>query len=167
MFEQCHLKQETNCVEVFIDYSKAFDSISRSMMKMILSAYGNPESVVDMIMRLYNGSKARVMTADGPRDDFEISAGVLQDETLAPFLFVIVVDWVMRNATEEAGEGVGFSLKKNSGRTCYSRDGCPAELTYLDFADDITLLSDNMADAQRLLLVVEHWALAVGLRINK
>ena len=107
------------------------------------------------------------MTTDGPSDDFEISAGVLQGDTLAPFLFVIIVDWVMRNATEEAGEGVGFSLKQNSGRSCYSRDGSPAELTDLDFADDIALLSDNMADAQRLLLAVEHWALAVGLRINK
>jgi hypothetical protein len=41
------------------------------------------------------------------------------------------------------------------------------ELTDLDFADDITLLSDNMADAQRLLAAVEHWALVVGLKINK
>ena len=48
-----------------------------------------------------------------------------------------------------------------------SRDGSPAELTDQDFADDIALLSDNMADAQRLLLAVEHWALAVELRINK
>jgi hypothetical protein len=151
VFEQCRLKQETNCVAVFIDYSKAFDSISRSMMKKILSAYGIPEKVVDMIMRLYNGSKAHVMTTDGPSDGFEISA----------------FDWVMRNATEEAGEGVGFSLKQNSCRSCYSRDSSPAELTDLDFADDIALLSDNMADAQRLLLAVEHWALAVGLRINK
>ena len=73
----------------------------------------------------------------------------------------------MRNATEQAGEGVGLSLKQNSGRSCFSRNRCPAEFTDLDFADDITLLSDNMADAQRLLLVVEHWALAVGLMINK
>ena len=73
----------------------------------------------------------------------------------------------MRNATEEAGDGVGFSLKHNSGRSCYSRDGSSAEITDLDFADDIALLSDNLADAQRLLLALEHWALAVGLRINK
>ena len=46
VFEQCRLKQETNCVAVFIDYSKAFDSISRSMMKKILSAYGIPDKVV-------------------------------------------------------------------------------------------------------------------------
>ena len=73
----------------------------------------------------------------------------------------------MRNAIEEAGEGVGFSLKRNSGRSSNRRDGSPTEVTDLDFADDIALLSDNMVDAQRLLSAVEHWALAVGLRINK
>ena len=98
VFEQCRLKQGTRCVSVCIDYSKAFDSISRSMMQKILLAYGIPEKVVRMIMRLYNGSKAHVMTADGPSDEFDITAGVLQGDTLAPFIFVIVMDWVMRNA---------------------------------------------------------------------
>ena len=87
-------------------------------MKKILSAYGIPENVVEMIMRLYNGSKAHVMTADGPSDDFEISAGILQRDTLAPFFrHRRRLDWVLRNATEEAGGGVGFSLKQNSGRS--------------------------------------------------
>jgi hypothetical protein len=30
------------CVATFIDYSKAFDSVSRSMMQKILMAYGVP-----------------------------------------------------------------------------------------------------------------------------
>ena len=167
VFEQCRVKQGTRCVATFIDYSKAFDSVSRSMMQKILMAYGVPEKVVAMIMYMYNGSKSHVMTSDGPSDEFEITAGVLQGDTLAPFLFVIIVDWIMRNAIEEIGEGVGFSLQQNSTRIGRRRDGSPVELTDLDFADDIALLSDNMADAQRLLAAVEHWALAVGLKINK
>ena len=53
----------------------------------------------------------------------------------------------MRNAIEEIGEGVGFSLQQNSTRIGRRRHGSPVELTDLDFADDIALLSDNMADA--------------------
>ena len=75
-------------MSVFIDYFKAFDSISRSMMEKILLAYGIPEKVVAMIMRLYNGSKAHVMTADGPSDEFDITAGVLQGDTLAPLSLI-------------------------------------------------------------------------------
>ena len=152
---------------MFIDFSNAFDSVSRSMMQKILIAYGVPDKVVSMIMYMYNGSKAHVMTPDGPSDEFEITAGVLQGDTLAPFLFVIIVDWVMRNAIEEIGEDVGFSLQQNSNRIGRRRDGSPVELTDLEFADDIALLSDNMTDAQRLLAAVEHWALAVGLKMNK
>ncbi len=62
-------------------------------------------------------------------------------------LSVIIVDWVMRNAIEGVGEGVGFSLKPNSRKPRKRRDGSPAKLTDLDFADDIDLLSDNMVAA--------------------
>ena len=41
------------------------------------------------------------------------------------------------------------------------------ELTNLDFADDIAVLSDNMEAAQRMLGAVEHWVVAVGSKINK
>ena len=166
VFEQCRLKQGIRCVAAFIDFSKAFDSVSRNMMQKIMVAYGIPGKVVEMIMRLYNGSKAHVMTPDGPSDEFNITAGVLQGDTLAPFLFVIIVDWVMRNAIEEAGEGVGFSLH-NSSRSSNRPHGSPSERTDLDFADDISLLSNNMVDAQRLLSAVEHWSLAVGLKLHQ
>jgi hypothetical protein len=125
VFKQCRVKQGTRCVATFIDFSKAFDSVSRSMMQKILMAYGVPEMVVSVIMYMYNGSKAHVMTPDGPSDEFEITAGVLQGDTLAPFLFVIIVDWVMRNAIGEISEGVGYSLQQNSTRIGRCRDGSP------------------------------------------
>ena len=165
IFEQCRVKQKVRCVSTFIDFSKAFDSISRNMMRKILLAYGIPELVVNRVMYLYNGSKAHVSTPDGPSDEFEITAGVLQGDTLAPFLFVIVVDWVMRNAILEVGHGIGFPLQRKSNRP--ARGDTPVELTDLDFADDIALISDNMKNAQKLLSAVETWSLAVGLRINK
>ena len=39
---------------------------------------------------------ARVLTPDGKTNLFEIRAGVLHGDTLAPYLFVIVLDYVMR-----------------------------------------------------------------------
>jgi len=38
------------------------------------------------------------MTSDGHTDAFHVSKGVLQGDTLAPFLFVLAVDWTMRRA---------------------------------------------------------------------
>ena len=46
-------------------------------------------------------------------------------------------------------------------------DNSPTELYDLDYADDIALLTNSMADAQKLLSAVEHWSLSIGLKINK
>ena len=73
----------------FIDFRKAFDSIHRVKMMRILNAYGIPPNLLRAIERMYTNTKARVMTPDGETEQFDITAGVLQGDTLAPFLFII------------------------------------------------------------------------------
>ena len=83
---------------LFIDYKKAFDSISRTKMMKILLAYGIPAKIVDLIERLYTNTRAQVLCSDGTTELFEILAGVLQGDTLAPFLFIIVLDYCVSTA---------------------------------------------------------------------
>jgi len=45
-------------------------------------------------------TKAKVLSPDGETDFFEILAAVLQGDTLAPFLFVIVIDYVLRKTVD-------------------------------------------------------------------
>ena len=92
----------------FIDFSKAFDSISRSRMADILYKYGLPTKIVAAVMSMYSRTTARVATADGCSADFEVEAGVLQGDTLAPYLFVIVVDYVLRVAIPD--DSIGFMI---------------------------------------------------------
>ena len=80
-------------------------------MKDILLAYGLPAQTVGAVMSLYTGTTAHVLTPDGPSDSFGVSAGVLQGDTLAPYIFVLVVDYVMRRAIDEAGEECGFQTQ--------------------------------------------------------
>ena len=62
---------------VFIDYSKAFDSIHRERMFEILEAYGIPGIIIDAIKAIYTDSTALVISSDGVTDPFPILAGVL------------------------------------------------------------------------------------------
>ena len=78
-------------VITFIDFSKAFDSINRDKMFKILEAYDVPPNLLRTIIALYTNTKAKVISPDGETDLFEIKMGVLQGDTLAPFLFVIVL----------------------------------------------------------------------------
>ena len=59
--------------------------------------------------------------------------------TLAPYLFIIVLDYALRKSINGRKEELAFCLKKRGSR----RIG-PELITDLDFADDITLLSEQI-----------------------
>ena len=72
-------------VLTFIDFKKAFDSIHRGKMMKILKAYGIPPRLTQAIEAMYANTKAKIVTPDGETELFDITAGVLQGDTLAPF----------------------------------------------------------------------------------
>ena len=105
----------------------------------ILKAYGIPLNLLRANKGMYSNTKARVVTQDGETEQFDITADVLQGDTLAPFLFVIVLDYAMRKAMADGKEEeLGFTITP-----CKSRRYPKQVLADLDFADDIALLSDR------------------------
>ena len=146
---------------VFIDFKKAFDTVHRGKMLDILRAYGVPERLVKAIGHMYEHTIAHVSSPDGVTDDFPIQAGVLQGDTLAPFLFIVVLDYVLRKALQGNEDRLGFTLVQRKSR----RIG-PQVITDMDFADDIALLANCLKDAEELLQLVESNALKVGLGMN-
>jgi len=97
---------------------------------------------------VYINSKSFVSTHDGDTEAFTVNSGILQGDTLAPFLFIIVLDYVLRPAICNSELGVTLQPKLGS--------RYPAEcLTDLDFADDIVLVSENITNGQTLLQKLE------------
>ena len=148
-------------VLTFIDFKKAFDSIHRGKMMQILRAYGIPPNLLRAIERMYTNTKAKVTTPDGETELFDITAGVLQGDTLAPFLFIIVLDYAMRKALGDREDDLGFTITPRK-----SRRHPKQTIADLDFADDIALLSDAIQQAQELLTRVESECKKVGLGLN-
>ena len=95
----------------FVDFIKALDSIHRGKMEQILLAYGQPKETVAAIMMLYRNNKVKVRSPDGDTDYFDIVEGVLQGDTLAPYLFIICLDYVLRTSIDKIKEN-GFKLRK-------------------------------------------------------
>ena len=110
-------------------------------------------------MAMYQGTRAAVMTPDGLSDLFSTSSGVLQGDTLAPFLFVLLLDWVLRIALPSADDG--FLLHRRVGRRFPEKRLC-----VLAYADDLALLSSTVEGAQRQLDRLVEVAASVGLSIN-
>ena len=147
-------------VLLFVDFSKAFDSIHRGKMEQILLAYGIPQGTVAAIMMLYTNTRAKVRSPDGDTDFFDIIAGVLQGDTLAPFLFIICLDYVLRTSVDKINE-LGFTLTKAT-----SPRYPATTITDADYADDLALFSDTIAEATILLHSLEKAAEDVGLYVN-
>ena len=120
-------------VVTFIDFKKVFDSINRKVMFAVLRHYGIPEAVVNAISVLYKNSKSAVMVDGGLSNPFDVTAGVLQGNVLAPFLFVVLVDYLLKKATSQLNSGVVTHPRR-------SRRHPAKSLNDLDFADDIALL---------------------------
>jgi hypothetical protein len=146
---------------VFIDYSKAFDSIHRERMFQILKAYGIPRVIIDAIKAIYTNSSALVISPEGDSEPFQILAGVLQGDTLAPFLFIVVLDYIMRHALKDINHCTGIVIEERK-----SRRYPELRLHDLDFADDIALLSSSITSAQTLLQSIEDASSCVGLHLN-
>ena len=83
---------------------------------------------------------------------------MLQGDPLAPFLFIICLDYALRTSIAHSD---GLTLKRKR-----SRRYPAVTLADLDYADDIALLENNLADAQSLLLNVERACQAIGLLLN-
>ena len=157
IIEECKIGKESAAI-VFVDFSKAFDSINREALFHILSLYGIPTPLIQAIRLLYDSSKSRVQTSDGLTDFFETLIGVLQGDTLAPFLFIIALDYILRNCMSP---DYGLTILPRQSRRV------PAvTVTDLDFADDLALLSNTIQDAQSLLHDLEVAAEKVGLFMN-
>ena len=145
---------------IFIDFSKAFDSISRSKMFHILSLYGIPVQIIDAIRIMYENATCVVQSPDGTTEPFTTYQGVLQGDTLAPYLFVIVVDYILRQSVDNIHTN-GITIKKGTSRRHPSQ-----HVTDLDYADDMALISDTLAKAQELLSSLEIASTRVGMFLN-
>ena len=105
-------------------------------------------------------TKSKVRSPDGNTYYFDIVAGVLQGDTLDPYLFIICLDYVLRTSIDKIKEN-GFDLiKKRSIRY-------PAKtITDVDYTDDIALLANASAENKTRLHSLERAAAGIGLHVN-
>ena len=73
-------------------------------MEQILLAYGLPKETGAAITILYRNTKVKVRSLDGDTEYFNIVAGVLQGDTLTPYLFFICLDYVLRTSIDKIRE---------------------------------------------------------------
>ena len=159
-FLKVYAQKNLRATTSLVDFTKAFDSIHKRKMEQMLLANGLPEETVAAIMMLYRNTKVNVRSPDGLTDYFDIVAGVLQGDTLAPYLFIICLHYVLRISIDKIKEN-GFKLTKERSRRYPAKT-----ITDADYADDIALLANAPAQAETLLHNLERAATGIGLHVN-
>ena len=96
-------------------------------MEQILLAYGLPKETVAAITMLHRNTKVKVRSLDGDTDYFDIVASVLQGDTLAPYLLIICLDYVLRTSIDKIKEN-SFKLTKERSRR-YPTKQLPTPMT--------------------------------------
>ena len=114
--------------------------------------YGIPEKIIRIIQLFYADFQCAV-EGQGERGEwFDIKTGVKQGCNMSGFLFLMVMDWIMRRTVGKGENGIRWRLT--------------TKLDDLDFADDVALLSSSRNQMQEKTSRMDMEAKRIGLKIN-
>jgi hypothetical protein len=155
---------------LFVDFSKAFDSLGRAALRRLLDFYNVPPDLAVLILDMMDRQKVRVRMnrRDPPGEPFTPTEGILQGDTLAPFLFLLAIDVVLRRLRSLHAHGVDISARTapRGTRTRTISLGSVLKLAALGYADDLLLCAATPSDAEILLREVERVGGLLGLKLN-
>ena len=96
----------------FIDFKKAFDSIHRPAIWKILKSYGVPDKIIQLIKLFYENYECSIICEKELSEWFNVKTGVRQGCILSPILFLVTIDWVMRQTCNQ-NNGIPFTHNMN------------------------------------------------------
>lgn len=76
----------------FIDYRKAYDSVSRNLLWSKLLSYNINGKILNVIKNIYDNAKSCVRVSDNLSHTFQCKVGVRQGENLSPLLFSLFLN---------------------------------------------------------------------------
>ena len=138
---------------IFVDFQKAFDSIDRKIMWEILRNMGVPDKMIKAISCLYAETKSKVLVNGQLSNELKTKTGIIQGDTLSPFLFVIVMDYIFKLIAPKS-KGTGYKFTET------------LKITELLFADDVALIGSSCLDVIKYFIELKNKAAMVGLKIN-
>ena len=154
--EKCKLHSE-DLYLLFIDLTKAFDTINRPALWAILEKIGCPKHFVDLIRSFHDGMMVTVREGSEKSTPFGVTSGTKQGCVLAPTLFSIFFSLMLHIAFKDATDGVDISSRFDRGlfdvNSTHFRAASKVELlTIRDllFADDCALAACSQEALQRL-----------------
>jgi hypothetical protein len=162
---------------VFVDLTKAYDTVNRKGLFAILQRMGIPAKMLSVIQSLHDGMRATVLSEGEPSEWFNIKNGLRQGCVMAPNLFAIFLAAVMAEAFDdgdEPEEGEGIYIKFRMSGKLHNVRGLKAKtrtslelLRELLYADDMGIFCHSERALQtacdKLAAAIKAYGLIISL----
>ena len=166
-------EQHRNLYVAFIDLSKAFDSVDRTLLWLILEKSGCPHHFVQIVRCLHDGMTACIRVGDDTSDPFEVTRGVKQGCVLAPVLFNTYVRCITVLLAQTLDKEHQITLNYRVDRNLFDSKKMKArskisqtKLLELQYADDCAMVADSPEFLQIALSHTSKFYQKLGLKIN-
>ena len=168
--EKC-LEQNLDLYSVFIDLTKAFDTVNREALWDVLARFDCSPKFIQIIRLFHVDMTGQVLSNGEQSDPFFISNGVKQGCVLASVLFNLFFTCVLRQAVGNIHEGVyvrfrydgsTFDLRRLSAKTKTLNSLIQEAL----FADECALMAHKLGDLQAMLNRFSDASKQFGLTIS-
>ena len=150
LIDQSWAQRDGGISALALDWQKAFASIDPGAMSAALERFGLPRHVLEAI---YSDRCFQVRDCDHLSTVRPQHAGISQGCPLSPFLFVMLMSVLMKDAVDRLPEGDKDLLREK-------------RLAELLYADDTLLLGVSSGSLQRFLEAVSDAGAAYGLELH-
>lgn len=134
---------------LFIDLSKAYDSLIRGKIWQKMKKFGIPRKLINLVRITVENSKCKVRVDGEISEEFEVGTGVRQGDGLSPLLFNIALEDALQRVR---GTNIGVEVG--------------SKVNILAFADDVVILAEDKEDMEELTRIFIRETELMGLRVN-
>jgi hypothetical protein len=144
-------------------------NVNRWALWQVLKYYKVHSKLVSLLADLHSATQAAVRLGGQMGEWFGVDSGVRQGCVIAPLLFNIFIDFVVKQALLKMPEGCGVKVEvRGRGGTAQlgGQSLTHEVLAILLYADDMVLMAHDPVEMAEMLRVMDEVTLAYGMCIN-
>ena len=145
------IKNEKKTLETYYDFEKAFDNVSHKYLKKLMEKYKFPKQGINIINKILHNAEIELTIGMEKIGNIKIKNGLLQEDSLSPFLFVLTIDQLIKMIDKK---GIGFEISPEyTTNVCY-------------FIDDLRVVTNSTNDMKTAHQMIKEYAQSIGMKIN-
>ena len=160
VIEYSRIKKQSGIL-LALDFSKAFDSISKEFMIIALKKFGFGKDFIRWTRVLMTNTRSRIGYNGWMSEDFDVLCGIRQGCPFSPLAFIVGLE-LLACKFRSSSLIKGIMIKNPS---CL--EDTFRTLKNILYADDVTMFLRDINDLDSVLFILEQFKLISGLAVNK